>query len=109
MCCWNWSGLINEFVQKFKKNNELLSQLKLKPFTHQLTELHNQQKGDALTALAQTLEDVWVFEAPAGRNNLLWFYHQSEKKHICLWIRLFCKQSQLCKSTRSSSLAAAVL
>lgn len=33
-------------------------------FTHQLTELHNQQEGDALTALPQTLKDVGMFKAP---------------------------------------------
>lgn len=37
--------------------------------THQLTELHNQEEGDALTALPQTLEDVGMFKAPASLND----------------------------------------
>lgn len=34
--------------------------------SHQLTELHDQEEGDALTALAQTLKDVGMFKAPVG-------------------------------------------
>lgn len=36
-------------------------------YTHHLTELHNQEEGDALTALPQTLKDVGMFKAPGGR------------------------------------------
>lgn len=34
---------------------------------YQLTELHNQKEGDALTALSQTLKDVGMFKAPEER------------------------------------------
>lgn len=36
-------------------------------FTDQLTELHYEEEGDALAALAQTLKNVGVFKTPAGR------------------------------------------
>lgn len=36
-------------------------------FTDQLAELHDEEEGDALAALAQTLKDVGVFKTPAGR------------------------------------------
>ena len=34
---------------------------------YQLTELHNQEERDALTALPQALKDVGMFQAPVGR------------------------------------------
>lgn len=36
-------------------------------FTNQLAELHHEEEGDALTALAQTLKDVGMFKTSAGR------------------------------------------
>lgn len=36
-------------------------------WTYQLTKLHNQEEGDALAALPQTLEDVGMLQAPARR------------------------------------------
>ena len=35
--------------------------------THQLTELHNQEERDALTAFPQTLKDVGMLKAPGRR------------------------------------------
>ena len=34
------------------------------PLSYQLTELHDQEVGDTLAALAQTLQDVGVLQAP---------------------------------------------
>lgn len=38
---------------------------------HQLTELHNQQKGQCLNADAQALEDVGMLQAPGGGGGCL--------------------------------------
>lgn len=59
---------------KIRKNSKLklfilkwLIVQKVGVFTNQLAELHYEEEGDALTALAQTLKDVGVFKTPTGR------------------------------------------
>jgi len=53
------------------KKGLLFCQALLYVFTYQMTELHNQEEGNALTTLPQTLKDVGMLKAPEGRRTTL--------------------------------------
>lgn len=48
--------------------------------SHQLAELHDQEIGGGLTALAQALQDIWMLEASGNQKHNK--HHGNQTTHI---------------------------